>query len=152
MAFLQTLAHWPIVNFHTGGMSVELTMLAFAVVLGFVQLFLAAHFVTSERGVAWNVGPRDETPPLKGKLAGRLDRAFWNFLETFPFFAIAVLIAAILNRHNWETVWGSQIYLAARVLYVPLYAFGITGLRTLAFLTATAGIILVMAALFVPGV
>ena len=131
-------------------MSVEFTMLALAVVLGLVQLFLAAQFVTSERGVAWNIGPRDETPPLKGKLAGRLDRAFWNFLETFPFFAVAVVMAAILGRHTWQTLWGSQLYLAGRVLYVPLYAFGVTGLRTLAFLAATAGILLLLAALFAP--
>ena len=151
MQFVQTLQHLPIVNFRAGGMSVEFTMLALAIVLGLLQLFLAAHFVTNERGVAWNIGPRDETAPLRSKLAGRLDRAFWNFLETFGFFAIAVVMAAILGRHNWATLWGSQLYLAARILYVPLYAFGVTGLRTLAFLAATVGILLVLAVLFMPG-
>ena len=33
-------------------------------------------------------------PPLGGT-AGRLDRALRNFLETFPLFAAAVLIAAL---------------------------------------------------------
>ena len=39
--------------------------------------------------------------------------------------------------------------LFARVLYVPLYAFGVTGVRTLAFLVSLAGLIMVIAALFV---
>src|SRR5262249_34392204 len=116
---------------------------------GFVQLFLAVQLVTAERGTAWNVGPRDATPPLKGKVAGRLDRAFANFKETFPFFAAAVLMVAILGRHSWTTQLGSELYVAARVLYVPLYAFGVTGLRTLAFLFSVVGIGLVVSALFV---
>lgn len=146
MSALQTYT-----NFHLAGLTTEFTMLAFAIVLGLVQLFLAAQVVTRERGVAWNIGPRDETPPLKGKLAGRLDRAFNNFRETFPFFAAAVVMAAILGRHGWQTALGSELYLAGRVIYVPLYAMGATGLRTLSFLIATAGIVLVLIAIFTPG-
>jgi uncharacterized MAPEG superfamily protein len=146
MSALQTYT-----NFHVAGLSTEFTMLAFAIVLGLVQLFLAVQLVTRERGVAWNMGPRDETPPLRGKLAGRLDRAFNNFRETFPFFAAVVVMAAILGRHNAMTALGSELYLAGRVIYVPLYAIGATGLRTLSFLIATAGIIIVLVAIFSPG-
>jgi uncharacterized MAPEG superfamily protein len=150
MTSLQTIAQSPYLNLHLGGMSVEFTMLALAILLGFVQLFLAVQVVTAERGTAWNVGPRDITPPLKGKIAGRLDRAFSNFKETFPFFAVAVLMATILGRHSWTTQLGSQLYVAARILYVPLYAFGVSGLRTLVFLFSVVGIGLVIAALFTP--
>ena len=135
---------------HIGGMSVELSMLVIAVILGFAQLFLAIQVITGERGTAWNIGPRDETPPLKGKLGGRLDRAFKNFMETFPFFAAVVLIAATTGKHSALTAGGAELYVAARILYVPLYALGTTGLRTLAFLGATAGIVMVIVALFTP--
>lgn len=148
MTHLQTLAQSPYLAIHLGGMSVEFTMLALAIVLGFIQLFLAVQVITAERGTAWNVGPRDVTPPIKGKIAGRLDRAFANFKETFPFFAVAVVMAAILGRHNWETQLGAELYLAARIVYVPLYALGVTGLRTLTFLVSVAGIVLVLSALF----
>lgn len=140
--------HIPTYNLTVGGLSNEFTMLLFAMLLGFVQLFLAGHFVTRERGAAWNIGPRDETPPLKSKTAGRLDRAFKNFMETFAFFAVAVIIAAITGRHNWQTQVGAQVYVAARILYVPLYAFGVRGLRTVAFLISVIGIGLIIAALF----
>jgi len=148
MQFIAALRQYG--DLRVGGLSVEFTMLSFAIILGIVQLFLAAQFVTAERGVAWNMGPRDETAPLKSKLAGRLDRAFWNFLETFPFFAVLVLMTSVLGRHSWLTVSGSQLYVAARVIYVPLYAFGVTGLRTLAFLAATAGILMLIASLLLP--
>jgi uncharacterized MAPEG superfamily protein len=150
MGNIQAIAQSPYLNIHLGGMSIEFSMLLIAILLGFVQLFLAVQVVTAERGTAWNVGPRDVTPPLKGKLAGRLDRAFANFRETFPFFAAAILMAAILGRHNWSTQIGSELYVAARILYLPLYAFGVTGLRTLVFLLSVVGIGLVLAVLFTP--
>ncbi|HEY8950688.1 MAG TPA: MAPEG family protein [Rhizomicrobium sp.] len=146
--FLNALAALPLANLKLGGMSVELTMLALACVLGIVHLFLGAHFATQELGGAWNVGARDNTPPLKGKLAGRLDRAFRNFRETFPIFAVAVLIITVLDRHNARTEWGAQIYFWMRVIYLPLYAAGVPMLRTIIWLASTLGILLVLSAAF----
>jgi uncharacterized MAPEG superfamily protein len=147
-AFLNTLAALPLANLKLGGMSVELTMLALAAVLGFVHLFLGAHFATQERGAAWNTGARDNTPPLKGKIAGRVERAFRNFRETFPIFAVAVLIITLLDRHNARTIWGAQLYFWMRVIYLPLYAFGVPMLRTIVWLASSAGILLVLSAAF----
>jgi uncharacterized MAPEG superfamily protein len=133
------------------GMSVELTMLSLAVVLGLLQLLIAARSGNSQRGLKWNVGARDEPPPAVGKVAGRLERAFRNFLETFPFFAAAVIIATLAGRHNWATEWGAETYVAARIVYVFLYALGVPGVRTLVWIVATLSIILMMTAIFWPG-
>jgi len=128
-------------------MTTELTMLALAVVLGLVQIVLAAQAKTRQNGFQWTAGPRDEPrPPLTG-VAGRLERALSNFLETFPLFVAAVLIAHAAGRHDGMTVWGAQLYFWARVAYVPLYAFGITLVRTLAWAVATLGIILILLSL-----
>lgn len=146
--FLDVLAALPLANLKLGGMSVELTMLALACVLGFVHLFLGAHFATQERGAAWNVGARDNTPPLQGRLAGRLDRAFRNFRETFPFFLAAVLLITVLGRHNARTEGGAQLYFWMRVIYLPLYAAGVPMLRTLVWLASAIGILLVLSVAF----
>ena len=128
-------------------MTTELTMLALAVVLGLVQIVLAAQAKTRQNGFQWTAGPRDEPrPPLTG-VAGRLERALSNFLETFPLFVAAVLVAHAAGRHDGMTVWGAQLYFWARVAYVPLYAFGITLVRTLAWAVATLGIILILLSL-----
>src|SRR5690606_3449783 len=69
----------------------ELCMLLWSVVLGLVQIALAASCSFGQRGLDWIVSARDEVkPPLVG-IGGRLDRARANFLETFPLFAAAVL-------------------------------------------------------------
>ena len=147
-SFLDNLSGVPLAGLHLGGMSVEMTMLALAAVLAFVHLFAAAHFATQEHGAAWNTGARDNTPPLTGKLAGRLDRAFRNFRETFPLFAVAVILITFLDRHNARTEWGAQLYFWMRVIYLPLYAMGVPFLRTIIWLGSVIGIILVLSAAF----
>ncbi len=43
-----------------------------------------------------------------------------------------------------STAWGAQLYFYGRVLYVPLYAFGIPVVRSLAFTAAMAGIVVIL--------
>jgi uncharacterized MAPEG superfamily protein len=129
-------------------MGIELQMLAWAVVLGLVQLAIAASLATGQRGLAWNAGPRDGTPlPLTG-VAGRMDRSFNNFMETFPFFVAVVLAVVSLQRTDAHTALGAQMYFWGRVVYVPLYAAGIPYVRTLAWAVATFGLVYVLLALF----
>jgi uncharacterized MAPEG superfamily protein len=148
---MTAIQHIPLFNLTVAGLSTEFTMLAFAAVLGLFQLAIAARSGNSQRGLRWNVGARDEPAPAVGKVAGRLERAFRNFMETFPFFAVAVVLCALAGRHNWATIWGSQIYLAARIVYLPLYALGVPALRTLVWIVATLSIILILVALLYPG-
>ena len=128
-------------------MTIELNMLALSVALGLIQIVTASHTASMQRGYRWAAGPRDEIPPPLTGIAGRLDRAVRNFLETFPFFAAAVLVAQIVGRHDWMTVWGVQLYFWARALYVALYAFGVPLIRSLAWNAATIGIALILLAL-----
>ena len=123
-------------------------MLALVVVLGLVQIVAASHAASLQRGYRWTAGPRDEpTPPLRG-VAGRLDRALRNFLETFPLFAAVVLAAHVSETHNALTEWGARLYLWGRVAYVPLYVAGIPLVRSLVWNVATVGIMLFVVALF----
>lgn len=125
-------------------MTSELRMLAFSIVLGFVHIILASHAKSRVYGYRWSAGARDQAmPPLAG-VAGRLERALQNFGETFPLFAAAVLLAQVADRHNAFTVWGAQLYFWARVAYLPLYAFGVPLVRSLAWNVAAAGVFLVL--------
>jgi uncharacterized MAPEG superfamily protein len=127
-------------------MTSELAMLGLSVVLGLVQIIAGAHFASAQRGYRYAASPRDEAmPPLHG-VAGRLERALKNFLETFPLFAAAVVIAHLAGCHSATTVWGARLYLAARVAYVPLYAFGVPLVRSLVWNVAFAGIVLLLVA------
>jgi uncharacterized MAPEG superfamily protein len=84
-------------------------MLAFSVILGIVQIIAASHAASLKRGYRYTAGPRDEDSPLHG-VAGRLDRALRNFLETFPLFAAAVLAAHVSGTHDALTESGARLY------------------------------------------
>ena len=130
------------------GVPLELKLLAAAIVVGFVQLMWAAGAARAQQDMKWAAGPRDTAMPIKG-VAARLERAFWNFMETFPFFAAAILACAAAGTLGTTlTIWGSWLYVGARAVYAPLYATGIRGVRTLAWFVSIVGLGMVVAALF----
>jgi uncharacterized MAPEG superfamily protein len=130
------------------GGSVELQILFCAIVLGILQLILAATASVLGRGLMWGVGPRDEGWPALGKIGGRLERAYKNFIETFAFFAAAVLLAHALGKSTHFTVLGAQIYIWARLLYVPAYVLAIPFVRTLIWTASLIGIIMIVKAIW----
>jgi uncharacterized MAPEG superfamily protein len=97
-----------------------------------------------QRGYRWTAGARDQPlPPLTG-VAARLERASNNFLETFPFFVAMLVVVHFTNAYGELSKWGAVLYLAGRVVYLPLYAFGVFLVRSLAWNVATAGILLLL--------
>ena len=130
-------------------MTPEFIMLAFTLILALVQIGAAGAARTVELGGKWNAGPRDETVPPPGKLAGRLLRAQANLFETLPIFAAAVIMAHIAGKDGQLTMIGTHLYFFGRLIYLPLYAFGIPYVRSLVWLVALAGLVMVIAALFV---
>ena len=125
-------------------MSVELNCLAWSVILGLVHILAAANARTIELGTKWNMGPRDGEPTILSPLTGRLLRAQSNFFETFPLFAVAILLAAITNQFSAYSYWGAVMYLVARVIYLPLYAAGIPLVRSLVWLVSMAVLLMVL--------
>lgn len=129
----------------------ELTALAAAIVWGLIQLIAAAQAANAQYGLRWGASPRDvEMPPLK-PIPGRINRNFRNYMETFPFFAAAILAVQAAGTHGGLTHWGSAAYLGGRVAYTALYISGIPVIRSLVWNVATLGILAVLASLFVPG-
>ena len=128
-------------------MTIELSMLGWSVVLGLVQIALVAACSFSQHNLTWVVGPRDSNPSALTGIAGRLDRARANFLETFPFFVALVLANYVLGQHTGMTVLGAQLYFWARVAYVPAYASGIPYLRSLIWTASIVGLVLLLVAL-----
>ena len=126
-------------------MPTEVTLLAWASVLGLAHLLATVPFVVGHHGLGYVFSPRDPQTPLTGH-AARFERAFHNFLQTFPFFAVAVLAVAVTGRHSAQTVFGAELYLVARILYIPIYVVGAPVLRTLVWLASVAGIAVVLAA------
>jgi len=129
-------------------MTMELRVLAWTIVLGLAQVFIAAGMGTAQRGLLWNVGNRDGEPQALTGPAARAARANLNFLETFPFFAAAVLAVMVAHRESPQTALGAQIYFWARLVYFPIYVVGIPYLRTLVYGVSIWGLLQLLEALF----
>jgi uncharacterized MAPEG superfamily protein len=127
-------------------MSFELAMLAASCALCLIQIIAASHTASFQRGYRWTASARDsEVPPLSG-IAGRLERALRNFLETFPVFVAAVLLVHVLDRGSILSQWGAVLYFSGRLMYVPLYALGVPLVRSLVWNVAFVGIVLLLLA------
>ncbi len=131
-------------------MTTELTALGWTLVLALVQIFLHAGARNQETGLQYNAGARDQPGPPEGAVTGRLRRARDNLFETLPLFAAAVLIAHVAGRESHATAYAAWTYLVARIVYVPLYAFGVPFVRTLSFLVGVAALVVYLWAVLHP--
>ena len=125
----------------------ELMLLAAAVVVGIVQLLWATAAARGQQGMVYGRGPQDEPIVLTGG-AGRLDRSFRNFMETFPLHAAAVIVVYLLAKQSDLSLWGSGLYVFGRALHPPMYLFSIPWTRTIVWFVAFAGTLMVVAAVF----
>lgn len=128
-------------------MTTELKMLGWSIFLGLAYVLIAAALATQQRGVKWNAGNREGEKPLTG-VADRAARASRNFLETFPFFATAVLAIAMTSRFSPQTTLGAELYFWGRVAYLPIYLAGIPYVRTVVWAVALWGLLKVTLGLF----
>ena len=125
----------------------ETTMLLWSVVLGLVQLVIASAAANQSVGMPYNLSSRDVPPSAAlSTTAGRLVRALNNFRETFGFFAVPVILVLILHRQDQMSALGAQLYFWARLIYVPVYAFGIPVVRTIVWAVSLVGIVMVLLA------
>lgn len=106
-------------------MTPELTALTLAALLQMVQFFLYAIPANLELGTRYTGGSRDFPPPTPlSKRTARLQRALNNHFEGLILFAIAATVIAVSGQSTAFTAACAWIYLGARALYIPAYAFG----------------------------
>jgi len=129
-------------------MTIEIKWLAWSIALGLAYVLIAATLGTQQRGLKWNASNRDgELKALTGA-AARAARANANFLETFPFFAAAVLAVVLTKTNTAHTAFGAELYFWARLAYLPIYIIGIPYLRTVVWAVSFWGLLQLLEALF----
>ena len=106
-------------------MTPELTTLAFAALLQAVQFLLFAVPAHMELGTGYTSSARDRPPSRQiSERTARLQRALNNHFEGLILFTIAVVVVTLGNQSTGFTATCAWVYLAARILYIPAYAFG----------------------------
>jgi uncharacterized MAPEG superfamily protein len=124
-------------------MTFEMKLLLWSVVIGLLQCLATGMAVTSHFGIKFGGSARDDQKPIGG-VGGRVIRAFSNFKETYVFFVALVLVGQVLNRHSALTVVGANLYFWGRVVYWPLYVAGVPMVRSVVWVVAIVGIVLML--------
>lgn len=113
-------------------MTVELAMAALLIVLGLLQLVLTAIEYRRVYGVHYANTARDVAPDRpESKLLGRLRRAQANLMETAPYFIGLAIVIALTGLSTPATRGAAVVFVLCRIVYLPLYAFGVPYLRGL---------------------
>jgi len=121
----------------TGGLSMELSMLFWAVILTFVQVLVAVQLCIMQSGLPEVAGNREGFTP--NGMAGRAKRAHANMLENLVLFAALVLVVQVGGLNNDLTALGAQIFVIARLVYAVIYLIGVPWLRTILWAVSAVG-------------
>ena len=136
-------------------MTPELTVLTLAGLLQTVQYVLMSVPANLELGTGKTLSARDRSR-LGGSLedqmsvrTGRLYRALNNHFEGLIMFTLAVVVVTLSDQSTAFTAGCAWVYLAARVAYVPAYAFGLSPWRSVIWMIGFAATVLMLLATLV---
>ncbi len=128
-------------------MTLDLWALAATLVLAMVQIGLQSILTLAQAGPKWVAGPRDTPFDVTG-VSGRFVRAHQNLLEIFPQFAAALFVVHAAGVNGQFAIWGAWMFFVSRMFYVPAYAFGPPGLRSVFWQGGQIGILIILADIF----
>jgi len=129
-------------------MTSDLWALVATLILAMVQLGLQSILTLRQLGPEWVLSPRDDPRQVVG-ISGRFVRAHRNLLEIFPQFLAALFIVHVAEMNADLTVYGAWCFFVARLAYVPAYAYGPKGVRSICWQGGQIGILIILADLFV---
>ncbi len=120
-------------------MTTELSLLIWSTGLYALYIGVQSTLYRMQHGVEFAATDRDDEP-RPNPLNQRAEKALRNLQETYPVF-LALAVAAALGRGDDLSLWGSVIYLVARVAYLPLYVLGVKYIRSLVWTISVVGLI-----------
>ena len=110
----------------------EITILILYAFLVIITLLMQATGAMTQLGMGYLLSSRDDGRTVSG-IAGRLERALNNSVTAMVLFAPAVLLIVVTDKSSSQSVLACQAFLLARIVYLPAYAFKLTGIRSLAW-------------------
>ena len=130
----------------TNGLTVELTMLLYSVILFFILIAIPATESILKNGLEAQAGARDSLPEPTtfNKRAVRLRN---NLAENLLIFAPLILIAHAAGISTGNTILGAQMFFFARVAHAVIYLAGWPWIRPLAWFIGVVGCIMIALAL-----
>ncbi len=119
----------------------ELACLELSVLLWLAHVLVQAGALNAALPRSYLVSSRDIPIEMKGVLAGRAKRALDNYVENFT--AFVALDLAFIALHGSAGMWPT-IWIVARIVYLPLYLFGVIYIRSLVWGISLLAIVMML--------
>ena len=116
--------------------------------LTFISIMLGAVLRNREwtpAGMQAGLSNRDNLPEAT-PMGARAERAAANTKEGFLLFLALALVAHAAGLDE-QVLFGATLFFWARVVYLPLYIFGITVVRSVVWGVGVAGLVLMLLAM-----
>ena len=116
--------------------------------LTFISIMLGAVLRNREwtpAGMQAGLSNRDDLPEAT-PMGARAERAAANTKEGFLLFLALALVAHAAGLDE-QVLFGATLFFWARVVYLPLYIFGITIVRSVVWGVGVAGLVLMLLAM-----
>ena len=104
----------------------NILILSFLLVIIQLTIPMLIELLTKNTSLKYFLSSRDENTKISAQ-AQRANRALKNLLETFPIF-IGITLLSLFKDVDNSTI--ALFWLIFRIIYVPVYVFGINYLRT----------------------
>ena len=123
-----------------------LIWILFALALHLVHIYLPAALFLPAEGLLTHGGSRDELPK-PSRAVGRARRALANYQENLPIFLALAFLAYLVEGTDMNgAIIGAEIFILARVAYLPLYMISIPFTRSIAYSIGLVGNVLMLIA------
>jgi uncharacterized MAPEG superfamily protein len=130
-------------------MTPELTVLILAALVQVVTFVVYAIPANLELGSGYTMSARDREPTRQmSDRTARLGRATNNMFEALILFGIASLVLQTTDQSTSYTALLAWVFLAARIAYVPAYAYGLRPGRTIIWAVGFGATVLMLIAAF----
>jgi uncharacterized MAPEG superfamily protein len=120
----------------------ELTCLELSVALWLVHVVIQAGVGNVELPAGYLFTSRDKPAASRGLLFGRATRALANYVENLTPFVAVALALIVTQRTGGSGALGATIWILARIVYIPLYLFGVVYARTAIWTISIIGLVM----------
>ena len=124
-------------------MPTEINYLVASVALFIAMIAVQSLIGISKHGLVPLAGARDALGD-DSVMGSRAKRANQNMVEALVIFAPLVLVAQATGNFNETTALGAMLFFFARLVYAPLYWFGVPWLRTIVWGVGLVGTLMIL--------
>jgi uncharacterized MAPEG superfamily protein len=123
--------------------STEIRILGWSVILLLVHIVIQALSLIKDGGLGYVMSNRDGEVGIS-LVTDRLTRGLRNFVETYGAFIALVVALAASGRVGGLGATGAMVWFWARVVYIPVFAFGVPVARTGVWTVSIIGLVLML--------